>query len=306
MSAQLSEDECQLPMRAEQDVSINGNILEVVRQRRGSLRKSDGKVADLLLADPDRVLRATVAETAEFAGVSQPTVIRFCHFIGCDGFQDFKLKLARSLAFGIPATHSAIDADDAPETVATKIFEYTMTSLDWARNHLDMVAINRAVDLIIEAKSLEFFGFGASAIVAQDAQQKFPLFGRPCNATVDVHQQFMATAMMAPGTVAIAISNTGATLSVIELARLAREAGAGVIAITGAPQAPLTHHCDVVINVETLDNTDLFTPTTSRIAALTVIDIISTLVARGLGSEHSDRLVDMKRNLSQLRRTRGG
>ena len=77
------------------------NVIEVVRARLPDLRKSDRKVADLLLADPHRMLGATVAETAEWAEVSQPTVIRFCNAIGCDGYQDFKIRLAQSLALGL-------------------------------------------------------------------------------------------------------------------------------------------------------------------------------------------------------------
>ena len=279
------------------------NVIEVVRARLPDLRKSDRKVADLLLADPHRMLGATVAETAEWAEVSQPTVIRFCNAIGCDGYQDFKIRLAQSLALGLSATHAAIGEADGPEAVASKIFDFTMTSLDWARHRIDMAAMNRAVDLILGATHLEFFGFGASAIVAQDLQQKFPLFGIPCNATMDSHQQLMAATMMRPGSVAVAISNTGATQSIIELARLAREQGAKVIALTGAKDTALVDYSDVVLNVETLDNTDLYTPTTSRIAALVVADILSTLVGRRLGETHDARLVRMKRLLSRTRRS---
>lgn len=278
------------------------NILEVTRTLRSGLRKSDRKVADLLLESPQRVLNATVAETANMAEVSQPTVIRFCAAIGCEGFQDLKIRLAQSLALGTPATHSAITDDDTPEEVATKIFDYTISSLDWARHALNMEQMNAAVDLIVKATHLELFGFGASAIVAQDLQQKFPLFGIPCNATMDSHQQLMAASMMKPGSVAVAISNTGQTLSIVELARLAQEQGAKVISMTGSTQTALFDYSDVVINVETLDNTDLFTPTTSRIAALVAADILSTLVARQLGVPHNQRLVRMKRYLSQMRR----
>lgn len=284
------------------DLSGVRNVLEVVRTLLGDLRKSDRRVAETVLADPQRILGATVAETAELASVSQPTVIRFCAAIGCDGFQDFKIRLAQSLALGTSATHSAIAEGDPPEEVARKVFDYTMTSLDWARHRLDMAQMNAAVDLILEANHIEFFGFGASAIVAQDLQQKFPLFGIPCNATMDSHQQLMAASMMRSGAAAVAISNTGGTRSIIELARLAREQGAKVIAITGSMDSALVNYADVVINVETLDNTDVFTPTTSRIAALVVADILSTLVARRLGAGHNKRLVRMKRFLSQMRR----
>ncbi|MCR9120776.1 MAG: MurR/RpiR family transcriptional regulator [Phyllobacteriaceae bacterium] len=286
----------------EPEVQSGRNILEVTRTLRPNLRKSDRKVADVLLESPQRVLNSTVAETAELADVSQPTVIRFCVAIGCEGFQDLKIRLAQSLALGTPATHSAITDDDTPEAVASKIFDYTISSLDWARHALDMKQMNAAVALILKATHLEFFGFGASAIVAQDLQQKFPLFGIPCNATMDSHQQLMAASMMKPGSVAVAISNTGQTLSIVELARLAREQGAKVISIAGSTQTALFNYSDVVINVETLDNTDIFTPTTSRIAALVAADILSTLVARQLGAPHNQRLVRMKRYLSQMRK----
>ena len=157
-----------------------GNALERVRATRLSLRKSEGKVADLVLADPARILESSFAGLASLAGVSQPTVMRFCVAIGFSGYQEFKLRLAQSLALGRSATHSVISDRDDLGAVTDKIFEYTMTSLDWARQHLDQEALERAVDFLAEAASIAFFGFGASAVVAMDAQQKFPLFGVPC------------------------------------------------------------------------------------------------------------------------------
>ena len=55
--------------------------------------------------------------------------------------------------------------------------------------------------------------------------------------------------MMREGTLAVAISNTGATVSIVELARLARENGASVIAITGSRTTPLADYADVVTDV---------------------------------------------------------
>ena len=273
--------------RSEERDVPNQNIIEIVRNRRDDLRKSDRKVADVVLADPKRVLNATVAETAMLAEVSQPTVIRFSTAVGCSGFQEFKLRLAQSLALGTPATHSVLLDTDTPETIAEKIFDYTMTSLDWARSHLDKRRLHQAIDILAEARSISFFGFGASGIVAQDAQQKFPLFGVPCNAEQDSHQQLIAAAMMKPGDVAVVISNTGTTLSVIEVARIAHERGAKVVGLIGS-DSPLVSYCDVPILIETLDNTNVYTPTISRIAALTVVDILSTSVAMRRDPAHQN------------------
>lgn len=280
------------------------NVLEVVRTLRADLRKSDRKVADQVLGDPQRVLNATVAETAELAGVSQPTVIRFCVAVGCAGFQDFKLRLAHSLALGTPATHSVLLGTDSAAAVVEKIFDYTITSLDWARHHLDHLALEAAVGLLENARAIEFFGFGASGIVARDAQQKFPLFGVPCGAQLDSHQQIMVATMMRPGDVAVVISNTGRTRSILDVARTARDSGAKVIGITGS-ESPIVADCDVALIVETLDNTNIYTPTISRIAALVVIDILSTAVALRRNDDRLQRFELMKRRLNDLRLVAG-
>jgi len=265
-----------------------------------TLRKSDAKVGALVLEDPARVLESTIADTAAHAGVSQPTVIRFCVAIGFSGYQEFKLRLAHSLALGRPATHSVIHHSDTPAGVADKIFDYTLTSLDWARQHLDRAALDRAVDMLAAARSIEFFGFGASGIVAEDGQQKFPLFGVPCRAQTDAHQQIMTASMMRPGDLAVVISNTGTTRQIVEAAQVVRDSGAQVIGIVGA-LGTVSSLCDVTVIVETLDNTSIYTPTISRIAALVVIDILSTVVAMRRGEEHVRRLGKMKRRLDAFR-----
>jgi RpiR family transcriptional regulator, carbohydrate utilization regulator len=276
------------------------NILEVTRTLRQALRKSERKVADLVLAQPRRLLTATLAETAVMAGVSQPTVIRFCVAIGCTGFQDLKLRLAHSLALGTPATHSVLLDTDQPEAIVEKIFDYTISSLDWARHHLDKNALAEAIAVLEKARSIEFFGYGASGIVARDAQQKFPLFGVPCGAQVDTHQQIMVASMMQPGDVAVVISNTGRTRSMIEIARVAKASGARVVGITGSA-SPLVEECHIALVVESLDNTNIYTPTISRIAALVVIDVLSTAVALRRDSGHQQRFQVMKRRLNELR-----
>jgi RpiR family carbohydrate utilization transcriptional regulator len=276
------------------------NILELIDRARPDLRRGSRQVAEYILANLDSVADTSLAELARMAQVSEPTVLRFCTTIGCAGFREFKIRAVQSLALGAPATHSVLANGDRPETVATKIFDYTITSLDWARKKLDFAAIGRAVDLLAGASRIEFAGFGASGIVALDAQQKFPLFGVPCGAQQDSHQQFIAAAMLGPGDALVAISNTGTTRSLREVTRTAKERGAHVVVITGS-QSPLTRDADVSVIVETLENTDVYTPTISRLAALVVIDILSTSVALRKGERHTLAVLDMKKRLADMR-----
>ncbi len=276
------------------------NVLEVILARMPELRKSDRRVAEHVLSNPQAALGATMAETARKAGVSEPTVMRFCAALGLEGFQDFKLKLAHSVALGVPATQSVLGATDTPRTLTDKVFDYTMTSLDWARSQLDHAAVARAIDLLVGARRIEFFGFGASWIVAADAQQKFPLFGVPCTVHLDSHQQFIAASMMRAGDVAVAISNTGQTTSLLDVVRAARDSGAIVIGISGR-QGRMGRLCDLLLVVETLENTDIYTPTISRLAALVVVDILAVGVAMRRGADHQRRMAGMKKRLSVMR-----
>jgi RpiR family carbohydrate utilization transcriptional regulator len=275
-------------------------LLGTIAARLPALRRSEEKVASLILRDPVAALDHNMAGLADAAGVSEPTVMRFCSAIGFDGFRTFKIALAQTIALGLPITHSAIRPDDSPAELCDKIFDHTISSLDRARRTLDPGAVGAAVDLLAQATDVLFVGFGASGIIAEDAQQKFPLFGIPCQAPADFHQQFIAASMSTARTVTVAISHTGRTHETIRVALAAREAGGRVITITG-DEGPLSAHADVDIRLSTFEDTDLLTPMVSRLAGLVVIDVLATAVALRSPQEHLDRISRMKDALARMR-----
>jgi RpiR family carbohydrate utilization transcriptional regulator len=279
---------------------VDDNLLEVITRGLPNLRKSERRVAETVLAAPSNVLSITLAELARRSNVSEPTVIRFATAIGCEGFRDLRVKLARSLAFARTTSHSAISKTDDLSALVGKVFDFNLSNLNWVRARLDQQTIQHAVDALRQANRIEFFGYGASGVVALDAQQKFPLFGVPCGAPLDGHQMIMTAAMLQPGDVAVAISNTGETEQVRQATRLARERGATTIGITGT-QSPLLEDCDIGVLVETLENTDLHTPTVSRLSAMVVIDILSTAVSLTRDESDQQRLSDMKSVLAGIR-----
>lgn len=277
-----------------------GMLLETIADRRDFLRASEQKVADLVLNDATQVMSYNMAGLAEAAGVSEPTVMRFCSAIGFDGFRSFKIELAQTIALGLPMTLSAIGADDSLQDLTGKVFSRTISSLDRAHRHLDDRIIGDAIDLMLDAGEVIFVGAGASGIVALDAQQKFPLFGVPCQAPADYHQQFISASMSGPSTVVVAISNTARTETVIRVAKLAKQKGAKVVAIVG-DNGPLADVADVAIHVNTFEDTDLYTPTVSRLAGLVVIDVIATGVSIRRGAAAAERIQAMKTELAQMR-----
>lgn len=275
-------------------------LMEKLTDSHVQLRPSERKVAEVVLRDTTRAMRLSIAALASAAGVSEPTVMRFCARLGFDGFQSFKFALAEALAIGIPVTHSAIQLDDSVKEIAVKIFDHTLSSLDRSRRSLDTDAVAEAVELLLTASNVLFVGLGASGIIAQDALQQAVLFGVPCAAPVDLHQQFMAASMCQPGCVLVAISNTGRSKSILDIAAQGKKMGATVIGITGGP-SPLTDLADVGLVLRTFEDTDIYTPTVSRLAGLVLIDVLATAAAMRRGPEHLERLGEMKEALSSFR-----
>jgi len=288
-------------INASQDGSGNpGSLLSRIAADIDRLRPSEAKVARVVLDNPSAVVGMTFAELANAAGVSEPTIMRFTNAVGCDGFHQFRIELAQSVVLGIPATQSAIESGDDVPTTISKIFDYSISSLDHTRRHLDAGRVAAAIDALVEARNIIFVGLGASGIVALDAEQKFPLFGKPVSAPIDHHQQFLAASMADPSTVVVAISNVGRTRSILDVVHRARERGAATIGITGGA-AELASAVDVPIIVESLDNTDLFTPTISRLAQLVVIDVLATSVMLRRDPADLEWLQTTKRRLSLMR-----
>jgi len=275
-------------------------LMEMLTDSHVRLRPSERKVAEVVLQDTARAMRLSIAALAAAAGVSEPTVMRFCARLGFDGFQSFKFALAEALAVGIPVTHSAIQLDDSVQAMAVKIFDHTLSSLDRSRRSLDTTAVAAAVELLLTASNVLFVGLGASGIIAQDALQQAVLFGVPCAAPVDLHQQFMAASMCRPGSVLVAISNTGRSKSILDIAAQGKERGATVIGISGGP-SPLIDLANVGLVLRTFEDTDIYTPTVSRLAGLVLIDVLATAVAVRRGPEHLERLGEMKVALSSFR-----
>lgn len=276
-------------------------ILTDLADPRRKRSKSAHKIAACVLVDPEAILSTTTASLAAMAGVSEPTVNRFCTGLGYKGFPDFKLSLAAELARKQPRITRDIDPDDSAGKVAAKIFESTQASLSNTQDHLDLGALQDVVAAMGKARSVAFCGLGASASVALDAQHKLLRFPTPVMAHTDIINQRMVAVGLSPDDLLVCISYTGRTEAIIEVAELARERHCQVVGIT-SPDSPLAKACSLVLGVESGEDTDRYTPMTSRIAQLVIVDIIATCLALEQPAEFGDHLQEIKRNLGKTRR----
>ncbi len=276
------------------------NLLHQIIESKTSLRKSELKVADYVLENPALVMHSSMADVAQAAGVSEPTIVRFCRAIGCQGFQDLKLKLAQSLVAGASFGQFAIHEHDKVADVAMKIFDTTLHTLIDVREHLDVEALEQAIQAISGAPRVEFYGFGASGAVAADAQHKFFRLLLTAAAYSDPHMQAMSAVTLKPGDVAICISQSGRSRDLLTTANLVRETGATLITLCPS-QTPLAEQASINLAIDVQEDTEIYTPLTSRIAHLVVIDVLAMGVAMARGPDLVSHLKSVKRSLRTLR-----
>jgi RpiR family transcriptional regulator, carbohydrate utilization regulator len=279
-------------------------VAQLTHSKRG-FSKSELKVVDAILLDPESATRASIAHLAQLAGVSEPTINRFCKKLGASGFPDFKIKLALSLASDARFINSAVDADDDVGTFTPKIFDASVNALTRVRDSIDTKVIQRSIDQIVQSKQIYFFGLGNSGPVAADATFKFFRFNTPVSSHHDPLMQRMLAAASQSGDLFVMISHTGRTKSLLETTDIARRANATVIGIT-APESPLAARCDLAITLDVPENTDEYLPMTSRLVQLTVLDVIATGVSLRQGQAHIPHLRRIKESLHDTRQPLDG
>ena len=253
------------------------------------LPRAERKVAQWVLSRPHGVLNTATADAAAQAGVSEPTVVRFCRSIGCDGFRDFKVRLAQHLASHHDVVHADVARGDDAGAIVAKVIGRSIRELQGVQERLNAGDVDRAADLLAAAERIAFFGAGASGAVAIDAQNKFFRLGFATSVFVDEPSMRQAAAVVDERSVIVAVSKAGSSTALLQAVRIARGAGAPAIAVT-SPASPLSARVDACLLVDVDEDTSAYTPMSSRLAQLAVLDVLQVATALRLGDAAVRRL----------------
>ncbi len=280
-------------------------MLERIKSTLSSLTPAEERVGKLLLSDPRTFGTLPVAELAERAKVSKPTVVRFCRSVGYKGLSDFKLKLAGSLSEGVPFIHRNVGAQDRSNEVLAKVIDNTVAAFLKYRNDASTAAIDKASDAIAlclkKGKRLQFFGVGNSGIVAQDAQHKFFRLGFHTISHSDGHLQIMSASLLGPGDCLVVFSNSGRTRDLLDSCEIAKKNGATTVVVT-ASGSPLSQAGKIHLAADHPESYERFSPMVSRLLHLMIVDVLATTVALRIGSAELQPLLrNMKQNLLRNR-----
>lgn len=133
-------------------------ILGRIQEQAKELSKSERRVAEVIISEPSRAVRMSIATMAKQADVSQPTVNRFCRRVGCEGYPDLKMKLAQELAAGSSYQVRSLESDLTSEAIFTRMFESHLALADDAFQRLGQWPLSALMDWLLSARRVVVLG----------------------------------------------------------------------------------------------------------------------------------------------------
>lgn len=260
--------------------TVNGDFFNHLIERSNQLTKKGRVIFEYIKSNPEDILYYSITELASKIRVSETSVFRFCKAMGFEGYQEMKVKLARSL--NDPGTVSDINvtkqvaSSDTVVTIAAKLLNSNVTSLNQTAEILSHERLKKAVEVLKRAQTIGFFGIGSSGLTAMEAQRKFGHIRKNLIHTMDIHDQQMMATLMDEKDVAIIFSYSGATRDMIVIMEILKARGVILILVTRYAVSAATELADIVLLYGSSDGLFTGSSLTAKIAQLFLVDILYT------------------------------
>ncbi len=254
------------------------SILLKIKRLYPEMGSSERKIADWLTANFQEIIGLSINELATRCGCGEATIVRFSRRLGLSGYQELKLKIAQESANTAQGGVLGVEQNDSCYDIFNKRIRDIAVALENTKTVLSPLEIEKAANVIKDARRIVIFGLGNSASIAVDAQHKFLRAGLDAIAYCDNHMQAIAASHLHKGDVAIGVSHSGASIDVVDALKTARETGATTICITNFGESPINEHSDIVLNTRSDETKYSILAMSSRIAQLAIFDAIYTYI----------------------------
>ncbi|MWV42080.1 SIS domain-containing protein [Paenibacillus sp. HJL G12] len=262
-------------------MSIHDNILIKIREMKDSLTPVEKMVAEYVLQNLEEIPHLSIKNLAQLTKTSDASVLRFCKTMGYSGYRSFIVSISASLGSMEEQKdpYTDIQPGDDLSVIISNTSRNNIKSIEDTMSVIDKNEVDRAVQVLRQSNRIVFFGIGASGLVGIDAEQKFSRINKMCHTYSDGHSQLTAATLLDKGDVAVFISNSGTTSEILETLEITKKTGATIIAITKYNKSELADKANIVLNISTPEVTIRSGAMGSRIAMLTIIDILFAGVA---------------------------
>ncbi len=260
----------------------SANVFTKINREYYQLTGAERKIADHIMLQRQECQFMSISELAEAAEVAEATVSRFCRRLGYRGYSAFKLAVAGSTAVDPPANPPYDEAapEDSVAEMCRQLYAADVDAITQTLTTLDPACVTAAADLLLAADRVLCMGLGGSMILAREAAHLFSTAFPNFYAVDDSHHQAIRAAMLTPKDAIIYFSYSGSTRDMLDLMKLAKERGAGIVLITRFPKSPGAALSDIVLECSAKEAPLQMGSVAARIGQLYLTDVLFNEMCR--------------------------
>jgi RpiR family carbohydrate utilization transcriptional regulator len=278
------------------------NVFTNMRTKYHLLSPVQKRIADFIMSHSADVILYSIGDLAEKCRTSETTIMRFLRKVDFRSYQVFKVKMAQDLTGERTRTMiEDVRPDDGVSVIKEKVLASTSECIGDLRTILGDETLARVVDLMVSARRILFVGLGATGLIAADAFYEFAKLGLDVHVSTDPPIMNILAVHATPEDLMFAVSHSGRTREILDCARMARENGVKVVAITSYGDSPITEVADFVLLSSTNDTEYRSDAMLSRIVQMVIIDILYVSVILKLSPKSINNL---KKSQAAVQRNR--
>lgn len=269
------------------------SILKQLEEPNFKATKSDKILIEYIKENKEDVIYKPISQIAKESGIGEATITRFSKKMGYNGLHDFKVTLAREIS-GLKnrkIINRSIENDEGVIESARKLLNSNIRILENTFNIIDGNSVEKATNMIINAKKVFFIGIGYSGMTAEDSNYKFSRIGFNCMSIDSSHNMIMMASLMDEDDVVVAISHSGETDETVKAVSIAKANGARVISVTEDRSSRLRDVSDVSLRYFSGESILETGSISSKLAQFFVIDLVYTQVVKEKSAEVVERKI---------------
>lgn len=252
------------------------DLLGLIQSRMADFSKGQRAIARYIISNYDKASYMTAAVLGKNAGVSESTAVRFATCLGFEGYPEFQAAMGEYVTNRLHMGRRleiALEDMDSNEVVDF-VMANDMDNIKGSWEKIDREALNKAIESILNAKTIYVVGIRGCAILAELLASNLKLIFKNVILVENSSSTEIFEQMLHVGSedVVIGISFPRYSMRTIKAMEFANDRSARVIAITDSKHSPLNLYssCNLFASSNMSSIVDSLTAPVSLINVLTV------------------------------------
>lgn len=265
------------------------DVYRHIAAQRPHMSKSQKKIAEYILENPNAVPFYTVSKLAKMTGVSEATIVRFATFLGYSGYPEMQQYMLDSVEKQLTTAERlemSKSVYNEEEKGIYEIFQDDIANIRTTMETLDVTALQRAADTLLSRDKIYIVASRSAVSLGFFLHYYLDMMLGNCEMVQAADSVYERLESLNQNDVVVGLSFARYTRKTIDIVSFAKDRGAATIAITDNLLSPLVPFSDITL----LSSSQMPTFLDSFVGPLSLINALIAYVGKQKGQELHRRL----------------